>query len=153
MREEIVGIERELMLIGRHSAMATLRAKQHEGRLERSTYILLRRLEAEGPMSIGQLAQAFGLDTSTVNRQTAVLLRSGLAERIPDPDGGLARKLRITDEGLRHMRQECALILDGLAKVLADWTPAELASFAEGLAHFNASIGAPQDCRPADQSP
>ncbi|WP_127940829.1 MarR family transcriptional regulator [Nonomuraea polychroma] len=78
-------------------------ASPAEQRLERSSYILLRRLEADGPMSIGQLAQAFALDASTVNRQAAVLLRGGLAERIPDPEGGMARKLRVTEEGLRRV--------------------------------------------------
>ncbi|TMR88930.1 MarR family transcriptional regulator [Nonomuraea basaltis] len=127
------------MLIGRYKELATTSGPD-EMRLERSSYILLRRLEAEGPMSIGQLAQAFNLDTSTVNRQTAVLLRGGLAERIPDPEGGMARKLRITEEGLRRVAAERAYRLNGLSMVLKDWTPQELASFAEGLAHFNASI-------------
>jgi DNA-binding MarR family transcriptional regulator len=141
VREEIAGIERELMLIGRYKELAAASAAPAERRLERSSsYILLSRLEAEGPMSIGQLAQAFNLDASTVNRQTAVLLREGLAERIPDPEGGMARKLRITAEGLRRVDGERAYRRDGLATVLKDWTPEELASFAEGLAHFNASI-------------
>ncbi|MCK2215862.1 MarR family transcriptional regulator [Actinomadura sp. ATCC 31491] len=139
MRREIADIERELMLIGRYKELATA-VRPDERRLERSSYILLSRLQAEGPMSIGQLAQAFGLDTSTVNRQTAVLLRSGLAERIPDPEGGMARKLRVTDEGLRRVAAERACRLEGLAKVLDGWTPEELRSFAAGLAHFNASI-------------
>ncbi|WP_211369746.1 MarR family winged helix-turn-helix transcriptional regulator [Nonomuraea turkmeniaca] len=139
MRKEIADIELELMLIGRYKELATAGGPA-ELRLERSSYILLRRLEAEGPMSIGQLAQAFSLDTSTVNRQTAVLLRGGLAERIPDPEGGMARKLRITEEGLRRVAAERDYRLDGLATVLQDWSPQELTSFAEGLAHFNASI-------------
>ncbi|MET7337449.1 MarR family transcriptional regulator [Nonomuraea sp. NPDC005650] len=141
MREEIVDIERELMLIGRYKELASMSAPPSERRLERgSSYILLSRLEAEGPMSIGQLAQAFSLDTSTVNRQTAVLLREGLAERIPDPEGGMARKLRITEEGLRRVAGEREYRLHGLATVLKDWTPEELAAFARGLTHFNASI-------------
>ncbi|TMR28300.1 MarR family transcriptional regulator [Nonomuraea zeae] len=128
------------MLIGRYKELAAASAAPAERRLERSSsYILLSRLES-APMSIGQLAQAFSLDASTVNRQTAVLLREGLAERIPDPEGGMARKLRITAEGLRRVGEERAYRLSGLATVLKDWTPAELASFAEGLAHFNASI-------------
>ncbi|MFC4116370.1 MarR family winged helix-turn-helix transcriptional regulator [Nonomuraea zeae] len=140
MREKIADIERELMLIGRYKELAAASAAPAERRLERSSsYILLSRLES-APMSIGQLAQAFSLDASTVNRQTAVLLREGLAERIPDPEGGMARKLRITAEGLRRVGEERAYRLSGLATVLKDWTPAELASFAEGLAHFNASI-------------
>ena len=141
MREEITDIERELMLIGRYKELAAMAAAPPARPLERSSsYILLSRLETQGPMSIGQLAQAFNLDTSTVNRQTAVLLRDGLAERIPDPGGGMARKLRITEEGLCRVAEERAYRLNGLAKVLKDWSPRELASFAEGLAHFNASI-------------
>ncbi|QYC42468.1 MarR family protein [Nonomuraea coxensis DSM 45129] len=139
MRREIADIERELMLIGRYKELVAA-DRPEERTLERSSYILLSRLEAEGPLSIGQLARAFGLDTSTVNRQTAVLLRAGLAERIPDPDGGTARKLRVTEEGLRRARAERDCRLRGLAKVLADWTEEELESFAGGLAHFNASI-------------
>jgi DNA-binding MarR family transcriptional regulator len=139
VRKEIADIEREFMLIGRYKELAA-GAAGHEERLERSSYILLRRLEAEGPMSIGELAHAFSLDTSTVNRQTAVLLRGGLAERIPDPEGGMARKLRVTEEGLRRVTAERECRLNGLAGVLKDWTTEELASFAAGLAHFNASI-------------
>ena len=56
-------------------------------------------------MSIGELSDAFGLDASTLNRQTAAAMRAGLVERIPDPDGGMARKFRITDEGARLPRR------------------------------------------------
>ncbi|GAA0403415.1 transcriptional regulator [Acrocarpospora corrugata] len=140
MRAEIAEIERGFMLIGRYKELGATAAGPEERRLERSGYILLRRLEDEGPMSIGQLAHAFSLDTSTVNRQTTVLLRGGLAERIPDPDGGMARKLRITEEGLRRVEEERACRLNGLDKVLSNWTSAELIAFAEGLARFNASI-------------
>ncbi|MEU4514390.1 MarR family transcriptional regulator [Nonomuraea wenchangensis] len=139
VRREIADIERELMLIGRYKELVAA-GRPDERPLERSSYILLSRLEAEGPLSIGQLARAFGLDTSTVNRQTAVLLWAGLAERIPDPEGGMARKLRVTEEGLRRARAERQCRLRGLAKVLEDWTAEELESFAGGLAHFNASM-------------
>ncbi|MCP9948511.1 MarR family winged helix-turn-helix transcriptional regulator [Actinomadura madurae] len=69
------------------------------GLLERSAYILLSRVRIEGPMSIRQLSEAFDLDPSTLNRQTSAMLRAGLVERIPDPEGGIARKFRITSEG------------------------------------------------------
>lgn len=139
MGEEIVDIERELMLLGRHTEFVA-RGKKDGDRLERSAYILLSRIEAEGPMSIGQLAEAFCLDTSTVNRQTAAMLRSGIAERIPDPDGGLARKLRITEEGLRRLHEDRDWSVNGLGSVMDDWTPDEIAVFARVLTHFNHSI-------------
>lgn len=130
-------LERELMLIGRHSVMTV------PGRgalLERSAYILLSRLETEGPMSIGQLADAFGLDTSTVHRQTSAMLRADLARRIPDPDGGLARKLSITREGARRLADDRAHFQAGLGVVLDDWPEEEVARFVELLIRFNHSI-------------
>ena len=91
-------------------------------------------------MSIGQLAEAFGLDVSTVNRQTAAMLRSGVAERIPDPDGGLARKLRITEEGRRRLQSEREWSVNGLRHVLEGWTPEEIGQLLSVLTRFNQSI-------------
>lgn len=137
---QIETIERELRLVSRHATMGSLHQCPPGERLERSAYLLLSRLEAEGPMSIGQLADAFGLDTSTVNRQTAALLRADLAERIPDPDGGMARKLRISAEGLRKLRGNRAWATDGLGIALEDWTPAEVATLADALLRFNTTV-------------
>lgn len=137
---QIEAIERELRLVGRHATMGSLHQCPPGVRLERSAHLLLSRLEAEGPLSIGQLADAFGLDTSTVNRQTAALLRVDLAERIPDPDGGMARKIRITEEGLRKLRANRAWATDGLGTVLEDWTPGEVATLADALRRFNTTV-------------
>ncbi|MDT3441520.1 MULTISPECIES: MarR family winged helix-turn-helix transcriptional regulator [unclassified Pseudofrankia] len=140
---EVADIERELMLISRYMVMtATARAEaaKAEQRLERSAYLLLSRIEAEGPMSIGQLAEAFGLDASTINRQTAAMLRAGLVERIPDPEGGVARKLRITDHGLARLYADRAWAVGGIARMVRDWDPADLATLAHLLARFNLAM-------------
>nr|MDT0667208.1 MarR family transcriptional regulator [Micromonospora sp. DSM 115978] len=122
-RTEIAAIERELMLVNRHSVLSAVRRQRpHEG-LERSAYVLLSRIEAEGPMSISDLAEAFGLAASTVNRQTAAMLRAGLVERILDPDGGLARKLAVTEHGLSRLHQDREYATSGLAGLVADWDP------------------------------
>jgi hypothetical protein len=42
------------------------------------------------------------------------MLRIGVAERITDPDGGTARKLRITREGRRRLREERERPVNGL---------------------------------------
>src|SRR5688572_213137 len=80
-------IEYETMLLGRHTHMTFPRVVREDRRLDRSAYILLSRIRVEGPMSIRQLSDAFGLDQSTLNRQTSAILRDGLVERIPDPEG------------------------------------------------------------------
>ncbi|WP_051712710.1 MarR family winged helix-turn-helix transcriptional regulator [Spirillospora albida] len=132
-------IEFEAMLLGRHGFLPNARARA-AGRLDRSAYVLLSRLEIDGPMSIGQLSDAFGLDASTLNRQTAAMLRGGLVERIPDPDGGIARKFRVTAEGERRLAQDRDAYTRGVARVLADWTPEEIAAFGAALRRFNRDI-------------
>lgn len=111
-------------------------------RLDRSAYFLLSFLDAEGALSIGQLADALGLDVSTVNRQTGALLRAGLLERIPDPQGGLARKLRATALGAGRLTADRERRRAGLARVLADWTPEEVARFEDALTRFNREVEA-----------
>ncbi|MFJ1757926.1 MarR family winged helix-turn-helix transcriptional regulator [Kitasatospora sp. NPDC088134] len=137
---ELALIEREIMLLGRHQVLASARTSGSPDSLERSAYTLLSRIETEGPLTIGQLAEAFGLDTSTVNRQTAAMLRAGLVDRIPDPDGGVARKLRITAEGLRRLHADRDWSIAGLSRVVDGWTAADLAGFAAVLERFNRDI-------------
>ena len=127
------------MLLGRHVHM-TARAKQTGGNLERSAYILLSRLRVQGPMSIGELSDAFDLDHSTLNRQTAALMRDGLVERIPDPAGGMARKFRITREGRRRMELARTEMVESFELLLADWSAEDIAAFADYMRRFNASI-------------
>ncbi|MEE4595267.1 MarR family transcriptional regulator [Streptomyces sp. DSM 41524] len=109
-------------------------------RLDRSGYLLLSRLDAEGAMTIGQLADAFQLDVSTVNRQTGALLRSGLVERIPDPEGGLARKLRVTPQGADRMAAERTCRQTDLSRLLESWTPEDVARFEDVLTRFNREV-------------
>ncbi|KUJ64433.1 transcriptional regulator [Streptomyces albus subsp. albus] len=136
--DQLERLERELMLLARSQVMVPRERHGDRGyQLERSAYLLLSRLEVEGPMTIGRLADSFQLDVSTVNRQTAGLLRQGLLERIPDPDGGLARKLRITPVGADRLAADRRLRRAGLGRILAGWTPDEIAGFEAALTRFN----------------
>lgn len=133
-------VEYEQMLLGRHS-LADHRGGRHKyALLDRSAYILLSRLRVQGPMSNPELSDAFGLDASTLNRQTAAVTRAGLAERIPDPDGGMARKFRITHEGARLLDAERERVVRSLDQVMHDWPDEDIAAFARYLKRFNSSI-------------
>ncbi|WP_327238833.1 MarR family transcriptional regulator [Streptomyces sp. NBC_01317] len=125
------------MLLGRY---LHLLASRGGGRLDRSAYTLLSRIRAEGPMSIGGLSDAFGLDASTLNRQTAAMLRAGVVERIPDPGGGIARRFAITPEGERRLDSDRAGNVNGLARLLDAWTPGEAAQLADSLGRLNRDI-------------
>lgn len=132
-------VEYETMLMGRHVHMSN-RSKATSANLDRSAYILLSRLHMEGPMTIGQLSDAFGLDASTLNRQTAAMMRNGLLERIPDADGGIARKFRVTEEGALRLEMARTELVGGLDRVLEGWSAEDVAEFAVYLKRFNTDI-------------
>ncbi|WP_330183509.1 MarR family transcriptional regulator [Nocardia sp. NBC_01503] len=131
-------VEFETMLLGRYTI--NTRYRRDGTRMDRSAYVLLSRLSVQGPMTIGQLAEAFGLDTSTLNRQTAALLRAGVVERIPDPDGGIARKFRITAAGERGLEAERTANTEGLERVMQTWSADDVAAFAGYLERLNTDI-------------
>ncbi len=133
-------VEFEQMLLGRYMHLHKGKGRRTGGVLDRSAYILLSRIRVEGPMSIGQLGDAFGLDVSTLNRQTAAAMRAGLVERIPDPDGGMARKFRITEEGERRLDEERTGVVASLNRIMADWPEEDIAAFADYLQRFNSDI-------------
>lgn len=146
MSDGFEAIEFETMLLGRHLTPVRRHA-EGESYLDRSAYTLMSRLQVQGPMSIGQLSDAFGLDASTLNRQTASMMRAGLVERIPDPDGGLARKFLVTAAGRRKLARERRTNVDGLRRVLEDWSAKDVATLAKLLHRFNADIES-RDGRP-----
>ncbi|MFG3258885.1 MarR family winged helix-turn-helix transcriptional regulator [Streptomyces sp. NPDC048172] len=133
-------VEYEQMLLSRHGLPLHRGARRKGGVMERSAYILLSRIRVQGPMSIGELSDAFGLDASTLNRQTAAAMRAGLVERIPDPEGGMARKFRLTGEGARLLDEEREGLVEALDRVMADWADEDIAVFASYLRRFNTDI-------------
>ena len=137
MKNRVFDVERELSLLARHQLHSTQHAPDRV--LDRSAYALLGRLE-HGPLTLKQLAEAFRLDQSTVNRQVNALRRDALVERISDPDGGVAQLLRPTRKGLRLLARDREVARDQVGQVLADWNADDVEALAELLRRFNNSI-------------
>jgi DNA-binding MarR family transcriptional regulator len=137
MTQSVSHVERELSLLARHQLHSTQNAPDRA--LDRSGYALLGRLE-HGPMTLKQLAEAFKLDQSTVNRQVNALRREVLVERISDPAGGVAQLLRPTRKGLRLLQRDRDVAREQVARVLGDWSAADVSAFAALLHRFNTSI-------------
>lgn len=133
----IAALEAELTLLARHH----LHSSQHsaERLLDRSGYHLLSRLE-QGAMNLKQLSEAFRLDPSTVNRQVNALLRAGLLEKVPDPDGAVARVLRPTAHGLDLLRRDRATVQQQVARVVEGWDRHDVAELHRLLEKLNTSI-------------
>lgn len=118
-----------------------------EWTLDRSAALLLSRLEAEGPMTISGLADALDLDISTVHRQVAAAMKASLIERIPDPDGGQARKHQPTKEGLDRLHEEFTS-RDVISQLVTkDWSAEDLETFLRLLTRFNQNLEALRDTR------
>lgn len=133
-------IEYETMLLGRHLTTLPGRSRRSGGSLDQSAYTLLSLLEVGGPMSIGDLASVTGLDASTLNRQTAALMRAGHAERIAAPDGGIARQFRLTTAGTAALSDERSATRASLAVLVEDWPKADREQFATLLQKLNRTI-------------
>jgi DNA-binding MarR family transcriptional regulator len=137
MERSIAALELEVMLLARH---LTLTVRQDERALDRSAYTILTCLACGGPMSLGQLSETIGLETSTLNRQTTAMRTAGMLERIPDPQGGIARKFRLTREGEARLMEACRSNIALLERVTTDWSRGDLEAFAAYLERFNRGI-------------
>jgi DNA-binding MarR family transcriptional regulator len=136
----LAGISRELTLISRHQL-----AKAAGGVLERSAYLVLSRIDATGPMTARELADALQLEISTVTRQVAAMLREDVVERIPDPAGGLARRLRITATGAARLAADRERYRTSLGKVISAWPDTKCAELYHLLRALNENIEELQD--------
>lgn len=138
MNRRIADIEYEQMVQSRYAIAQHQRRSDDE--IERSAYLLLSRIDAEGPKSIGELSEIFRLDVSTVQRQTGSAMRAGLLERIPDPEGGIARKFQLTSDGHARLTAVRDRSIAALGNILSDWSDSEVSLFADMLHRFNLDI-------------
>ena len=110
--------------------------------LDRAAYLLLNRLEREGPVGVKALAQAMGIDSSTVTRQVAPLVEGGLVDRVPNPNDGRAVLLALSGLGRERLHQVREARQALMRELLADWTEEEREQFTSLLTRFNQSMRA-----------
>lgn len=140
-REAIGAIETEVALLMRRGE-ATRRATPvaaHRA-LDRAAYLLLRRLQQDGPQNVSALAAALNLDGSTVTRQVAALLRDGLVIRERDPQDGRGAVISASASGVARLaavREAREKLYD---QILADWSDEERERLAGYLHRLNAAI-------------
>lgn len=66
----------------------------------------LARREADGPPTMGELADLLGLDRTTLTHNLRPLARDGLVALLPDAADGRSRRVTLTPEG-RAKRERC----------------------------------------------
>ncbi|MFF4097859.1 MarR family winged helix-turn-helix transcriptional regulator [Streptomyces sp. NPDC001903] len=126
---------------------------QARNSMDRAAYLLLNRLDLEGPMGVKALAGGMGIDSSTVTRQVAPLVDSGLVKRTSHPEDGRAVVLALSPRGLSRLEEVRSSRRELMARVTEDWSEEERESFTGLLTRFNGSLselmGAASEAGPA----
>ncbi|MET9323271.1 MarR family transcriptional regulator [Streptomyces sp. NPDC003038] len=113
---------------------------QARNSMDRAAYLLLNRLDLEGPMGVKALAGGMGIDSSTVTRQVAPLVDSGLVKRTSHPEDGRAVVLALSPRGLARLEEVRSSRRELMARVTEGWTPQEREVFTALLTRFNLSL-------------
>ncbi|MFI6349444.1 MarR family winged helix-turn-helix transcriptional regulator [Streptomyces sp. NPDC050560] len=117
---------------------------QLRGTMDRAAYLLLNRLDNEGPMGVKALAASMGIDSSTVTRQVAPLVDAGLVKRTSHPEDGRAVVLELSPRGLERLEEVRSSRRTLMAQLTEDWEQEERAQFCALLTRFNAALSARQ---------
>lgn len=108
--------------------------------MDRAAYLLLNRLDREGPMGVKALAESMGIDSSTVTRQVAPLVDTGLVKRTSHPDDGRAVVLAVSPRGRARLDDVRDSRRRLMAQVTEGWTDQERELFTALLIRFNAGL-------------
>jgi DNA-binding MarR family transcriptional regulator len=102
---------------------------------------VLHHLAASGSSRQAALAEALGLDASTVSRHVRVLVDEGLVASSRDPDDGRATLLSITGPGLTFLMDRLRTHRETLRAATSDFTPTERTELVRLLNKLAAALG------------
>ncbi len=104
--------------------------------LHRGTVLPLTVLHRIGPVRVSELADALGLDRTTVTRHLDELQRRGLIDRRPDELDRRAMRISLTEEAATHLDSMRAKNRQRIKRMCSDWTREERQTFASLLTKF-----------------
>jgi DNA-binding MarR family transcriptional regulator len=110
--------------------------------MDRAAYLLLNRLDKEGPMGVKALAAGMGIDSSTVTRQVAPLVDTGLVKRTSHPEDGRAVVLQLSPRGKARLEEVRSSRRQLMALLTEDWAEDERDVFCTLLTRFNEALSA-----------
>jgi DNA-binding MarR family transcriptional regulator len=116
------------------------RRRSQQLEVDRAEYLLLRTLGDLGPATIGVLADALGLDPSTVGRQVVVLEQGGWATRLADPEDRRRTIVEMTAAGRAAMRRTSRERRRRTREMLGDWPEEDLRALAEMFGRYNDAV-------------
>jgi DNA-binding MarR family transcriptional regulator len=113
---------------------------QARNSMDRAAYLLLNRLDQDGPTGVKALAAGMGIDSSTVTRQVAPLVDSGLVTRASHPEDGRAVVLQLSARGVSRLEQVRSSRRELMSILTDDWSQEEQETFCRLLTRFNIGL-------------
>jgi DNA-binding MarR family transcriptional regulator len=134
-------MQHQVALFARRAEQARLDGIGQAGNpMDRAAYLLLTRLDQDGPTGVKALAAGMGIDSSTVTRQVAPLVDSGLVKRTSHPEDGRAVVLRLSPRGAGRLEQVRAHRRELMTLLTQNWSEDERDMFCALLTRFNAAL-------------
>ncbi len=121
--------------------------------MDRAAYLLLNRLDKEGPMGVKALAASMGIDSSTVTRQVAPLVDTGLVKRTSHPEDGRAVVLQLSPRGLSRLEEVRSSRRQLMSELTEEWSPEEREAFCTLLTRFNGALSTRMAASPSAETP
>jgi len=136
-------LQHEVALFARRAEQTRLGGVgQVRNSMDRAAYLLLNRLDKEGPMGVKALASSMGIDSSTVTRQVAPLVDTGLVKRTSHPEDGRAVVLQLSPRGKSRLDEVRSSRRQLMAELTETWQPEEREAFCDLLTRFNTALSA-----------
>jgi DNA-binding MarR family transcriptional regulator len=133
-------IERQLTLLLRRAHRVLVSTEDGDIALEAAAYGTMCKLADAGPQNLAALADAFGLDPSTITRHVRTLEDRGFVVRNKDPHDRRMVVLDLTFSGRVVLEQSRRHRRTRLEQMLADWPEADRQDFGRLIKEFNASM-------------
>jgi len=134
--DHLDAVERALEMLFRLNASRKVHARQAAAAgvvISQPGFVLLRRIQEEGPSSLGELAKVTDMDPAATGRQIRQLEAEGLVTRGSSAGDGRVTVVRVTPKG-RAIRRRIAEVRDRhMEDVLDTWSATDRASLARLL--------------------
>ena len=133
------GIERSLEMLFRLNASRKVHARRAAAAgvvVSPPGCVLLRRIQEEGPISLGDLSRLTEMDPAATGRQIRQLEHDGLVVRSPSETDGRVTVVSVTPRGAEVRRRLAEVGQAHMEGVLEQWSKADRAALAKLLARL-----------------
>lgn len=139
MSGSLQGIQRALEQLLRLSASRRVyaaQAKMAGVTVSQQAYVLLSRIQQDGPMAMGELARVSHMDPGATARQVAALEDKGLVQRSPSSQDGRVSLVEVTAAGAGERDRLARVNHNHMVRVLSGWSERDQKSFSRLLGKF-----------------